>query len=163
MVTLFNWWSSVHILRELTFFLTNMTREPPGQRVGQIKPLSNRSFSFSLNSLNTTGAILYGEIKIVRVSRMMSMRKSISILRGTPGRSWGKTSRNSFTIVTDWGKVQKHISHLLGLSDRCTLWNKFSLLKVRNKTTLKHYWTTTLLCDWLVRKFKLDKSSSTIY
>ena len=70
---------------------------PRGDTLGRIKPLSIKSFNYSFSSFNSTVAILYGVIEIVRVSRMMSMQKSISLSEGTLGRSSGKTSGNSLT------------------------------------------------------------------
>ena len=88
----------MHILREPSFFLTNKTIAPQSETLGQIKTLSNRSFSCSFNSFNSIGVILYGNIEIGQVSGMMSMPKSISLSGGTQGRSSRKTSRNSLTI-----------------------------------------------------------------
>ena len=65
-----------------------------------MKPLSNRYFSCSFSSFNSAGAIMYGEIDIGQVSGMTSMPKSISLLRGTLGRSSWKTYRNLLTIGT---------------------------------------------------------------
>ena len=53
-------------------------------------------------SFNYVGAIIYGRIEIGRVSGGRSIPKSISLSRGTRGRVFGKTSRNSSTIETDW-------------------------------------------------------------
>ena len=55
-------------LRESSFFLINKTGAPELETLGQIKPLSNRSFSCSFNYLNSVGDFLYGELEIRPVS-----------------------------------------------------------------------------------------------
>ncbi|KAK4726980.1 hypothetical protein R3W88_031897 [Solanum pinnatisectum] len=87
----------MHILREPSFFFTNNTSVPHGKILGLMKPLSRRSFNSSFNSLSSAGTILYGEIKIGWVSGKRLIPKSISLSRGTSGRSSG----NSLTIGTD--------------------------------------------------------------
>ena len=101
MVTLFNWRQSIHILRELSFFLANKTGAPQGEKLGQMKPLSNSSLNCSFNSNNSSCAILYDGIEIGRVFGMISMPKYISLSGGTPGRSSRKTFGNSFTKESD--------------------------------------------------------------
>ena len=71
------------------------------RQFGLIKALSRRSFNCYFNTFNSAGAILNCGIEIERVSRMMSMPMSISLLGGTPGRSFGKTSGNFFTNETE--------------------------------------------------------------
>ena len=66
-----------------------------------MKSVSNKSFNCSFISFNIAGSILYGRIEIGRVSRMMSMVKSISLSGGTLGKSSGKTYGNSITIAID--------------------------------------------------------------
>ena len=64
--------------------------------------MSNKCFNFSFGYFNSGGDILYGEMDIGQISGIMSIRKSISLSRGTLGYSTWKTSGNSFTIGNDW-------------------------------------------------------------
>ena len=80
------------VLQKPFFFLTNENGEPRSETLDRIKTLSNRSFNCSLNSFNSSSVIFYGRIEIGRESEIMSVTKSISFSRGTPGRSSGYTS-----------------------------------------------------------------------
>ncbi|KAK4708663.1 hypothetical protein R3W88_029588 [Solanum pinnatisectum] len=88
-------------LKEPFFFFTNNTGAPHGEILGLMKPLSKRSFNCSFNSLSSAGAILVERIKMGWVFGRRSISKLISLSGGTPGRSFGNTSGNSFTTRTD--------------------------------------------------------------
>ena len=65
--------------------------------LGRIKSFSKRSFNFTFNYFISSGDIPYGRIEIGRVSRKTSIPKFISLVEGTPRRSYIMTFRNSFT------------------------------------------------------------------
>ncbi|GKG20152.1 hypothetical protein Tco_0379953, partial [Tanacetum coccineum] len=50
----------MHILNDLSFFLTNKTGAPQGEELGLMKPLSESSCSCSDNSFISDGANRYG-------------------------------------------------------------------------------------------------------
>ena len=81
------------ILRELSFFFTNNTGAPHGEILGLMKPSSRRSFNFSICFLCSTG--------VMRNSDMLGIWKEINSKVDSLGRSFGNTSGNSLTIVTD--------------------------------------------------------------
>ncbi|PHT34572.1 hypothetical protein CQW23_26372 [Capsicum baccatum] len=91
----------MHILRELPFLHKNNIGAPHGETLGQMNPLSMRSFNCSFSSLSSAGDILYGGIDMGRVSGRRSMPKSIPLSRGIPRRSFGMISEYSFTMGTD--------------------------------------------------------------
>ena len=79
----------MHILREPSFSHTNKTKSPKVRHLVEWSPYQG-ALSISLLALSTLVAILYGWIDIGRVSRRISLPKSISFLGGTPLKS-GKT------------------------------------------------------------------------
>jgi hypothetical protein len=62
--------------------------------------LSNKSCNCLFSSLNSASVILYGAINIGSVPGTKSTQNSISLYRGNPGKSSGKTSINSLNIET---------------------------------------------------------------
>ena len=87
----------MHILREPSFFSTNNIGAPHGEILALMKPLSRRSFNFSLNSLISAGAIMLGGTDIGWVSGRRSIPKSIYLSGGTPRRYFGNTTGKSLT------------------------------------------------------------------
>ncbi|PHT75865.1 hypothetical protein T459_19387 [Capsicum annuum] len=92
---------NAHSKRTIFFLRTNKTSAPYGEMLGLMNPLSKRFFNCTFNFLSFAGAIQYGGIEIGGVSRRRSMPKSISLSRGIPRRSSGKTSEYSYTTGAD--------------------------------------------------------------
>ena len=87
----------MHIRSVPSFFLTNKTGAPQGEKLGLMNPRSNNSCNWIFNSLSSAGAILYGALDTGSVPGANSITKSISRDGGKPGKSAGKTSTNSRT------------------------------------------------------------------
>ncbi|MFS7942283.1 hypothetical protein Hanom_Chr06g00486561 [Helianthus anomalus] len=81
----------MHIRNDPSFFLTKRTGAPQGEVLGRIKPFSSNSWSWFDNSPISDGASRYGALATGLVPGIRSIRKSISRLGGSPGRSSGKT------------------------------------------------------------------------
>ena len=68
---------------EPSFFLTNKTGASQGEKLGQMKPLSSKSFNCSFRTYYSSDATLNGGIDIGRIFGMMSIPNSISLSGGT--------------------------------------------------------------------------------
>ena len=87
----------MHSQRVLSFFFANRTRAPHGEVLGLMNPLSSSSYSWTLSSCNSTGAILCGVIEMGDVPTCNSIPKSITLYGGNPSSSSLKTSSYSQT------------------------------------------------------------------
>ena len=87
----------MHSRRVLSFFFVNRIGAPHGEVLGLMNPLSSSSYSWTLSSCNSTGAILCGVIEMGNVPRCNSIPKSITLYGGNPGSSSIKTSSYSQT------------------------------------------------------------------
>ena len=84
----------MHNLKVPSFFLTNKTGTPQGEKLGLMKLLSINSCNYTLSSLSSVGAIRYGGIEIGVVQGIRSIPKSKSRSGGIPGNSSKNTSGN---------------------------------------------------------------------
>ena len=87
----------MHNRRVLSFFFANRTGAPHGEVLGLMNPLSSSSYSWTLSSCNSAGAILCGVIEMGEIPGCNSIPKSTSLCGGSPGSSSGKTSTYSHT------------------------------------------------------------------
>src|SRR3954468_7271482 len=81
----------MHILSVPSFFVTNRTGQPHGDKLGRMKPFANKASSWILSSANSRGAILYGRLEIGAVPGIRSTMKSTHLSGGIPDSSSGKT------------------------------------------------------------------------
>ena len=95
----------MHSRRVLSFFFANRTGAPHGEVLGLMNPLSNNSYSWTLSSCNSTGAILCGVIEMGEVPRCNSIPKSTTLCGGSPGSSSGKTSTYMDLLEVDLSLV----------------------------------------------------------
>jgi hypothetical protein len=79
-----------------------MAGEPQGDELGRMNPFSSRSCNWVLSSANSFGGIRYDLLEIGVVLGFNSITNSTSLSGGNPGRSSGKTSRNSHTTGISW-------------------------------------------------------------
>src|SRR3954451_24912274 len=87
----------MHILSVPSFFVTNRTGQPHGDDLGRMKPFVSKASSWTFNSANSRGAILYGRLEIGAVPGIRSTMNSTHLSGGIPGSSSGKTSGKSRT------------------------------------------------------------------
>nr|GEW84040.1 hypothetical protein [Tanacetum cinerariifolium] len=104
----------MHILNDLSFFLTNKTGARHGEELGLLKPLSKSSYSCSDNSFISDGANRYGARAMGAAHRFKSIWNSTGQAGGRPDKSSGNTSGKSQTI----GKVSYLVALVVFLSTR---------------------------------------------
>ena len=83
-----------------SFFFTNNTGAPHGDKLSHINPLSTKSCSWVFNSFSSAGAILYGGIEMGVEPDNNSILNSNSQSGGKLDKSSRNSSRNSCTIGT---------------------------------------------------------------
>ena len=82
----------MHIRKDPSFFFTNKTGAPQGEKLGLMKPLLSSSFSWLDNSCISAGARRYGDLVIGVAPGIKSILNSTWHSGGIPGRSSGKIS-----------------------------------------------------------------------
>lgn len=98
MIILSSYWSSMHSIKEPSFFFTRSTGVPQGNTLGWIKFLSTKSCYCTFNSLILAGGILYNIIQIGVVPCSKSITNLISQSGGNPDKSSWNISENSFIM-----------------------------------------------------------------
>ncbi|GKF18160.1 hypothetical protein Tco_0063078, partial [Tanacetum coccineum] len=88
----------MHILNDLSFFLTNKTGAPQGEELSLINFLSESSCNCSDNYFISDGANRYGARATGAAPRIKSIWNSTGQARGRPGKSSGNTLGKSRTI-----------------------------------------------------------------
>jgi hypothetical protein len=99
MVTTLKKWYSTHIRWVPSFFSTNRTGAPHGDKLGRINPLACILAICFFSYTSSFIGILYGLLKIGDVLGNNSIMNSMSQWCGITGNSPGKTSGNSRTIL----------------------------------------------------------------
>jgi hypothetical protein len=79
-----------------------MAGQPHGDELGWMNPFSSRSCNWVLSFANSFGGIQYDLLEIGAVPGFNSITNSTSLLGGNPGKSSGKTFRNSHTTGISW-------------------------------------------------------------
>ncbi|KAI3740182.1 hypothetical protein L2E82_30604 [Cichorium intybus] len=87
----------MHIRKDPSFFFTNKTGAPQGEKLGLMNPLLSSSFSWLDNSCISAGANRYGAFATGVAPGIKSILNSTCHAGGTPGRSSGNTSGKSQT------------------------------------------------------------------
>ena len=87
----------MHSLNDPSFFFTNSTGAPQGEKLGLMNPLSNRSCNCAFSSFNSAGAIRYGAMDMGFIPGMSSMLNFTFLSSGKPDNSPENTSTNFFT------------------------------------------------------------------
>ena len=87
----------MHSRRVLSFFFANKIGAPHGEVLGLIKPLSSNSYSWTLSSCNSTGAILCEVTEMGDVLGCNPIQNSTSLYGGNSGSSSRETSTYSHT------------------------------------------------------------------
>jgi hypothetical protein len=79
-----------------------MAGQPQGDELGWMNPFSSRSCNWVLSSANSFGGIRYDLLETGAIPGFNSIKNSTSLSGGNPGRSSGKSSRNSHTTGISW-------------------------------------------------------------
>src|ERR1041385_7361881 len=134
----------MHILSVPSFFVTNRTGQPHGDKLGWMKPFANEASSWILSSTKSRGAILYGRLDIGAIPGIRSTTNSIDLSGGMPGSSSGKTSGKSRTTgissMSGRGSTFKECTWVLELDEVYLIvwpegWVSFTDLALQSRTT----------------------------
>ena len=88
----------MHIRNDPSFFFTNRTGAPQGEKLGLMNPLLNSSFSWLDSSCISVGVRRYGALATGVAMGIRSIWKSTCRAGGTPGRSSGNKSEKLQTF-----------------------------------------------------------------
>ena len=92
----------MHIRKEPSFFFTNNTCAPHGEKLGLMNPLLNSSWSWLESSCISEGASLYCALAIGAAPGIKSILNSTRRFGGNPGRPSRNTSGKLRTSCTSW-------------------------------------------------------------